>query len=216
MTRVRRVSVDSLLGMPRRLLVLVAILAAGAASVSALVVGRASSDGPTLELRAQPIAPARPAPPTAGTGYDDRAVSVPRAGRPALVTFLFADCPDICPLVAQEISQALDAVGPRAGEIDVVAVSVDPSGDTASAVRSFLRRHRLVGRMDYIIGTRAELEPLWSSWFVAAQPENAPVSGHSARIVLIDRTGRQVGAYSAGIAIPIADLTADIRALIDS
>jgi protein SCO1/2 len=197
----------------RRVLVLLAMLSAGAAAVLAVVVGMAASGGQAPGPPGLTQLPAPATPITAGTGYDGARVSVPRAGRPALVTFLFAGCPDICPRTAREIAQALDAVGDAAQEIDVVAVSVDPVGDTPEAVRAFLERHDLVGRMDYIVGTRKELVPLWKAWEVVAQPPGRAVSAHSARIVLIDEEGSQVGAYSAGIPIAVSDLSAQILEL---
>jgi protein SCO1/2 len=169
----------------------------------------------SLDLRAEPVASPRLAPRTAGRDVDGAPVVVPRKGRPAVVTFLFASCPDICPLVASEISRALDRLGPTASGLDVVAVSVDPQGDTPKTVRDFLRRHRLTGRMRYIVGSERELRPIWRAWYAAAQPPGEPVSVHTARIVLIDRTGRQVGAYSAGIPVSVGDLTADLRALLE-
>jgi protein SCO1/2 len=140
---------------------------------------------------------------------------VPERGRPALVTFLYASCPDICPMTAAEIAGALDRLGDRADQIDVVAVSVDPAGDTPAAVRRFLRRHGLEGRMRYVIGSEARLRPIWGAWYVAAQTAGAARSTHSARVVLVDREGRQAGAYSAGLPISIDDLAADMRALIE-
>ncbi len=175
------------------------------------VVALGGGGGP--QLNADPINPSREAPPTQGRGADGAPVSVPSEGRPAIVTFLYANCPDICPLAAQEISQALREAKADPQDIDVVAISVDPKGDTPAAVRAFLERHRLTGRMRYIIGTRAQLQPLWKSWQIAAQPDGAAGSIHSARIVLVDRDGRQVGAYAAGIPVDIGDLAADIRAL---
>src|SRR5665648_208330 len=55
-------------------------------------------------------------------------------GRPFAVTFLYASCPDVCPLIAQEIVGALGRLGADARRVAVVAVSVDPRGDTPAAV----------------------------------------------------------------------------------
>jgi protein SCO1/2 len=130
------------------------------------------------------------------------------------VTFLFTDCPDVCPLAAQAISGALDRAGAAAAKkIDVVAISVDPRHDTPASVRAFLRRHRLTGRMSYIVGSASDLRPLWRAWLIAAQQGSATESVHSARVVLVDREGRQAGSYSAGLPIDIDDLAADIRTL---
>lgn len=199
-----------------RILALVASLSAAAAALALVLLGVASRGEPAPAFRAAEISPSRPAPATSGTGFDGRPVSVPTAGRPALVTFLFADCPDVCPTIAAVVASALDDLGPAAGELDVVAVSVDPEGDTRAAVGGFLDRFRLRGRMDYITGTRAELAPLWRDWLIVAQPEGRDASIHSARVVLVDRAGRQVASYAAGVTVPVADLTADLRALIGS
>jgi protein SCO1/2 len=185
-----------------------------AALVAVAVLALAARGGDAAPaLNADPVDPARDAPLTAGTGFDGTPVSAPTPGRPALVTFLFTECPDICPFIAATIRQALERAGEEADVIDIVAVSVDPEGDTPASVRAFLTKHDLLGRMDYIVGTRAELAPLWKAWFVAAQPEGSDVSAHSARIVLVDRQGRQVGDYAAGVQVPIADLAEDLVTL---
>lgn len=203
--------------MIRRLVILIplGLAAIAAAVVVGLGLGGGGSSGP--ELNAGPVMPPVDAPLTAGTGANGRPVSVPVDGRPALVTFLFANCPTVCPLIAQQLSSALDEAGPAAEEIDVVAVSVDPRGDTPAVVRRYLRGHDLDGRMRYIVGSEAELRPLWEEWQVSRQPpEQASLSLHSARIVMIDRDGRQVGRYSGGLPIPPRDIAEDIRTLVES
>lgn len=191
------------------------LAAAAALLVVALAVGFGGDDGPALNAEKLTL-PDDSAPLTTGTNYDGTTVSLPAKGRPAIVTFLFTHCPDICPFSANEIAKALDEVGDRADDIDVVAVSVDPSGDTPRAVRAFLRDHGLLGRMKYIVGTAAQLRPLWKDWLIAAQPGGDTTSSvHTARIVLVDRNGKQVGDYSGGLPIPDGDLAADIRTLTD-
>jgi protein SCO1/2 len=203
----------------RRILILGGLVVAALAALAVTVGLTAGGDDATAALRAAPYPEPIPAPATLGRDQEGEAVQVPRPGRPAVVTFLFANCPDVCPLVAQEISQALDDVGPEvAAGVDVVAISVDPANDTPAAVRRFLAGHRLTGRMDYIVGTRAELAPVWRSWGIIAQPSDESVleSVHTARIVLVDRDGRQLGAYPGGVPISIDDLAADIRTLAET
>lgn len=199
-----------------RVLALVAALSATVAALALVLLGLASraDGGPTY--KAAEITPSREAPVTTGTGWDGEPVAVPSGGRPALVTFLFANCPDVCPTIAATISTALDRLGPEADGLDVVAISVDPEGDTPAAVGDFLETFRLRDRMDYIVGDRAALAPIWKDWLIAAQPEGQDASIHSARVVLVDRDGRQVAAYSAGIAVPVPDLVEDMRTLLDS
>lgn len=201
-------------GPSRRLLLgIISMIGVAAVAAVAVVLLVAASSDDSLDLNASPVRPTRDAPLTQGTGHDGTPVSAPTPGRPALVTFLFANCPDVCPMISETIRQALERVGPDADNVDVVAVSVDPEGDTPAAVGKFLKVHRLDGRMDYIVGTRAELSPLWKDWMVAAQPAGENMSIHSARVVLVDADGRQVGSYPGGIAVPVADLAQDITAL---
>jgi len=190
------------------------VVAALLAALVSVVLATRDGGNATAALRAVPYPKTIPAPATLGRDQAGTAVQVPRAGRPAIVTFLFANCPDVCPLVAQEISQALDDAGPAADGIDVVAISVDPEGDDRASVDRFLKGHRLTGRMRYIVGTRAELAPMWKAWQVAAQPSgDITKSVHTARVVLVDREGRQLASYPGGIPFSPEDLAADIRTL---
>ena len=70
----------------------------------------------------------------------------------------------------------------------VVAVSVDPRADTPLNARRFLARHGLTGRAHFLLGTRAQLAPLWKAFGVRPQGQGFE---HSASTVLIDAEGRQ-------------------------
>ncbi len=138
------------------------------------------------------------------------------AGKPYMVTFLYTRCPDVCPLIGEEIREALSGLGPRARDTAVVAVSVDPRGDTPEAVALWLKRHREPANFHYIIGSKAELTPLWTRYFVSPQVAERPeASTHSASIWLVDAKGRLRTDYSAGGVVAPADLVHDLRALQD-
>ena len=106
--------------------------------------------------------PAKPAPPIHLRNYLGQPVTLSQyRGKAVLVTFLYANCPDICPLIASNLRVALNMLGKRASEVQVIAVSVDPRGDTPANVARFVREHEMAGRMQYLIGaaarTRADL-----------------------------------------------------------
>lgn len=203
--------------MKNRLPVLVALVVAAVAAVAAVGVVFANRGDDRPQLHATPYQTPLESPSTSGRDSLGQPVSVPREGRPAVVTFLFANCPTVCPLVGSEIAAALDLLPKRTQDgVDVVAISVDPRGDTPAAVAAFLTKHRLTGRMRYLVGTRAELEPIWRAWSIEAQPSDADAtqSMHTARVVLIDRKGRQLGSYPGGLPIKAQDLADDISALV--
>ena len=92
---------------------------------------RAAGDGfyGTLAL------PAKQAPPIHLRNYLGRPVTLSQyRGKAVLVTFLYANCPDICPLIASNLRVALNMLGRRDSEVQVIAVSVDPRGDTPANV----------------------------------------------------------------------------------
>ena len=81
------------------------------------------------------LTPPKQAPPLALRDADGRAVSLAaQRGKLVLVTFLYTHCPDVCPLIASNLNAAVRALGAKRSDVRVLAVSVDPKGDTPGAV----------------------------------------------------------------------------------
>lgn len=116
-------------------------------------------------------------------------------GRPAILTFLYSTCRTECPLTTQQIRGALDQTGQA---LPVLAVSVDPKGDTPARATRFLVAQRMSGRMSFLLGTRAQLAPIWEAYGI--QPQGRGFE-HSAYVFVLDRTGRQC------VSFPISHLT---------
>lgn len=131
-------------------------------------------------------------------------------GKTVLVTFLYSTCEDTCPLTAQQIRGALDDLDANERP-EVIAISVDPRGDTPLHVKRFLVKQGLAGRMRYLTGTRAQLEPVWRGYGVRPQGEGFE---HTAATVIVDGDGRQRLGYLTEHLTPEA-LVADLRALSD-
>ena len=137
-------------------------------------------------------------------------------GEPYIVTFLYTQCPDVCPLIGQEVKQALSLLGPDGRRVTAVAVSVDPRGDTQAAVREWLDRQRMPVNFRYAIGTQAELEPVWDAYFAAPQQPGRPeTSLHTATLWIVDRDGRLRTRWPAGEPVRPEDIAADLRTLLD-
>jgi protein SCO1/2 len=114
-------------------------------------------------------------------------------GRVVLLTFVYSHCADVCPLIGENLKAAQKQVGGRA---QIVAVSVDPRGDTPRAVRAFLRAHQMTGRMEYLLGSHRELAPVSRRYGIAvvATPEDREV-GHSGGVIGITASGRRRTRY---------------------
>ncbi len=145
-----------------------------------------------------------------GGTFDTRSL----AGKPYLVTFVYASCPDVCPLIGAQLRDTLQRLGGDAQRVGVVAVSVDPRGDTPAAVRVWLRREREPAQFHYLIGSESALAPVWRAWFAAPQIVGDPQSAHTAIVWVVDARGRLVAKVPAGVPFDTDGLAHDVRELL--
>ena len=127
-------------------------------------------------------------------------------GRPVLVTFLYTTCEETCPGMAQTAKGALDQLG---HDVPALAISVDPPRDTAQRARAFLEEQRARHRIDFVLGSRSELRPIWRGF--AVQPQSIRQE-HQARFTLVDKRGFQRIGFPGSQATP-ERLAHDLRLL---
>ena len=147
------------------------------------------------------VSPRREAPPLQLTDIDGKAVDIrDLRGHPVLVTFVYANCPDVCPLIMENLHRVRELAGPLGKRMRVIAVSVDPAGDTPAVVRRFLAAHQVRSFVDYGIGDRATLERVWADWQVSTQaPKDDPEAiEHSSLIYGVTAGGELATAYPVG------------------
>jgi len=117
-------------------------------------------------------------------------------GGPAVVTFLYTTCEDTCPIQAQTIRGALDQLG---HDLPALAIAVDPPRDTPQRAKAFLSEQHALGRIDFVLGSRSELKPLWDGFFIRPQ---SVTEEHQARITLVDAKGYQRVGFPGSEATP--------------
>jgi protein SCO1 len=173
-------------------------IATSAAAVLLALVGCGSSGSDTSvstsasRLHGTPTSPPYPAPTMRLRNYNGQEVDLKSfRGKAVLVTFIYTHCPDICPIIIGNLHTAQNELGAEAKQLQIVAVSVDPKRDTPRTVKAFLKKHQMTGRMDYLIGSRPQLERTWKAWGIGAQvskksPEQVE---HSAYVFGIDAGG---------------------------
>ena len=122
-------------------------------------------------------------------------------GKAVLVTFIYDHCPDICPTIVGNLHTAQQALGPRAKKLQIIAVSVDPKGDTPATVKAFLAQHQMTGRMKYLIGSQHQLERVWSAWHIVSRTQASAAAPdaveHSALIYGVSGSGKLTTLYPA-------------------
>jgi protein SCO1 len=191
----------------------IALLLVGVAALGAIVLAAASGGGDS-----EPVAPSNTfagasmpeglfAPDFELRNQEGERVSM-RAlrGQPVIVTFLYTHCQDTCPIQAQTVRGALDDLG---HDVPALAIAVDPPNDTPRSARKFLAEQRVTGRLDFVLGSRAELAPVWTGFGVLPQ---SVTEEHNARITLVDARGIQRVGYPGSEATP-ERLAHDLRLL---
>ena len=159
------------------------------------------------------ISPPRAAPPIRLHDAAGKTVTLAaQRGRYVLVTFLYTHCPDVCPLIAQNLNAAVKSLGANANRVSVLAVSVDPKGDTPSAVGAYAKRLHLAPQFRYLIGTRAELRRTWAAWNVLSVRRSPDLVDHVAYTALVDPAGKERVLY--GGSVHAKDVLHDLHVLL--
>lgn len=186
-----------------------ALVLAGCGTSSARV---EAPSAPASKFAGSELTPPRKAPPIALHDVHGRAVSLAaQRGRYVLVTFLYTHCPDVCPLIAENLNAALRRLGADRSRVRVLAVSVDPKGDTAAAVRAYERRMHLLPQFRYLLGTPAALHTVWNAWHVATLHPSPGVVDHVTYTALVDPKGSERVLY--GSSVRAAQVLHDLRVL---
>ncbi len=59
-------------------------------------------------------------------------------GKWSAVFFGFTYCPDICPTTLQTLGTAVDQLGPKGKDLQIILISVDPERDTPPTLKAYL------------------------------------------------------------------------------
>lgn len=208
-------------GLNPRILLSLLVLVVIAGGVAVLLIGGSSSPQATGAVSshgrfeaAEAFSPPEPVPPLALRNYDGQPVDIASyRGRAVLVTFLYTNCPDVCPLITASLHTTLELLGPRASRVQIIAVSVDPRGDTRRAVAAFLARHKMTGKMLYLTGSAHELARVWKAWGVGSERDvqQPQFINHSGLVYGISASGKRTTIYASNF-IP-AELAHDVPLL---
>ena len=133
------------------------------------------------------------------------------AGKVVVLTFLYTECPDVCPIVANHLRDVAASLREDGPETAIVIISVDPEGDTVEGVLSYSRRWEMTDSWFYLVGEEAALEEVWKAYYIdpyvhgparantGSQPGPIGGSGSGGVSALVEQTGRVI--HSAPIYI---------------
>jgi len=114
-------------------------------------------------------------------------------GKLVVLNFGYASCPDVCPTTLYRLAEAMDRIGDRADEAQVVMASVDPERDTPERVRQYAASFddSFVG----VSGTAeetADAAAAFGIYYEKAEGESGSgyLVDHSSQVIVLDRQGR--------------------------
>jgi len=128
-------------------------------------------------------------------------------GKVVILYFGYTNCPDECPLTMAHLKLAMDMLGDKSRDVQVVMISTDPVRDTAQAMKDFLGKFdpSFVG----LVGTPDELMKVWKDYGVTVEDGGET---HSYFIYMIDQGGNFRETFLPD-SLP-ADMAADTRLLL--
>ena len=115
-------------------------------------------------------------------------------GKPLLIFFGFASCPDICPYGLTMISSVLDSLDKESNKINAVFITLDPERDDYQKVSEFANifHKEIIG----LSGSQEQVDKAALAWRVYKKKvllEDSDLEytiDHSAFIYLMDRNGK--------------------------
>jgi len=88
-------------------------------------------------------------------------------GKVVILYFGYTHCPDICPTTLANLASVLKALGPKADNVRVLFVSVDPNRDTAPVLKQYVQA--FAPQIDGLTGTPDEIAMLARRYRVTYQ-----------------------------------------------
>jgi protein SCO1/2 len=106
-------------------------------------------------------------------------------GKAVLLYFGYTHCPDECPATLANLAKALEQLGPRAKDVRVLFVSVDPARDTLPILKAYTRT--FATQIDGLRGTDDQIAGLARRYRVLYRVTPA-VASHDTQVMHSDST----------------------------
>ncbi len=128
------------------------------------------------------------------TGHDGKRYALADfRGKLVVVFFGFTQCPDVCPTTMAQMATVMKQLGPKADDVKVLFVTVDPERDTAELLAQYVpafdeRFLGLYGSADEIAKVAREFKVFYQK--VPGKNPGTYSVDHTAGVYVFDRQGR--------------------------
>jgi protein SCO1/2 len=193
----------------RALIITLAVLV-GVVLASWLVIWQGGQDKSRIaemRMQAEQVQPDKTVPPNTSkiggpftmTNQDGKTVTdADFKGKNILIYFGYTYCPDMCPTGLQSMSRALDQLGPDAGKVQPLFVTIDPDRDTPEKLKEYDAEFhpKIVG----LTGTAAQVSTIAKEYQVyyakgEKVDEHDYMMDHSSLIYLMSTDGTLIATF---------------------
>lgn len=131
------------------------------------------------------------------TLVDQRGIPVSTAGlrgKLVLISFLDPECYDSCPLLANQMANAMDLLGNKSNDVELVAIDVNPYFNKISDTKIFTNDHGLTNlpNWHFVTGTTKQVADVIAGFGQGVSIPRVGMIGHPSTLVLVGRDGQQL------------------------
>jgi len=135
-------------------------------------------------------------------------------GKVVMLYFGYTFCPDVCPATMIELSDAMEILGDKSEDVQVVMVTLDPERDTPEVMQKYVTHFNdtfigLTGTPEELIAVTAPMGIFYE------RHEGSSAAGylidHTATVAVLDKEGKLRLWYPFGVTG--ADMAADLKYL---
>ena len=123
-------------------------------------------------------------------------------GKWSLVFFGYTFCPDVCPTTLTALGQAMKDLGPKAKDVQVVFITVDPARDTPKALKTYLSSPAFPRNAIGLTGSPGQIAEVAKEYVVYYRKDGSGPNyamDHSTAIYLMAPDGRFHGVIADGL-----------------
>lgn len=119
------------------------------------------------------------------------------SGKPRVVFFGFASCPEICPTTLLKLDYAMNRAGLKPHDLSVDLVTIDPERDDAATLKAFVSHYAAAARG--WTGSKDAIDRIaraYRVYYAKTEYEGGYTMDHSTGMYLLDRSGAVVDVLS--------------------
>ncbi len=121
-----------------------------------------------------------------------------------LVYFGYTFCPDVCPTTLQDMSLALEALGPAGDKVQPLLITVDPERDTVEVLADYVslfhpRLVALTGSLEQVASAARAYGVYYAKTIEDGEDADAYLIDHSTFVYLLGPDGDYLTHFSHGV-----------------